>query len=96
MNKILSKTPKLQLGKAFLTLLFGVFALFANIDATKAQTTVQVGTGTSTSNRLPIYSCYVYNYSQQIYTGAEIAAVGGNAGTISQVKFYYNSGGTNL
>jgi hypothetical protein len=61
-----------------------------------AQTTVQVGTGTSTSSYLPIYSCYVYNYSQQIYTGAEIAAAGGSSGTISQVKFYYNSGGSNL
>jgi large repetitive protein len=96
MNKILSKTPKLQLGKAFLTLLFGVFALFANIDATKAQTTVQVGTGTSTSYRLPINTYYGYNYSQQIYTGTEIAAAGGSTGTITQIKFYLSSLSTPL
>jgi hypothetical protein len=56
---------------------------------------VQIGTGTSTSSNLPIYSCYGYNYSQQIYLASEIAAGGGSAGIINKIRFYYNSGGTN-
>jgi|GEM_PF-2598854 len=50
----------------------------------------QIGSGTSTSSRYPIYSCYGYNYSQQIYYQTEI----GFSGLIEKVRFYYNSGGT--
>jgi hypothetical protein len=61
-----------------------------------AQTTVHVGSagGTTTNSFLPIYSCYGYNYSQQIYTASEISAAGGFTGTISQIRFYWASGGT--
>jgi hypothetical protein len=38
------------------------------------------GASTTTNTRLPIYSCYTYNYSQQIYTAAEITAAGGTSG----------------
>jgi hypothetical protein len=64
--------------------------------AVGAQTTVHVGSagGTATNSFYPIYSCYGYNYSQQIYTSAEVSAAGGFSGTISQIKFFYASGGT--
>ncbi|WP_294735631.1 GEVED domain-containing protein [uncultured Flavobacterium sp.] len=62
-----------------------------------AQGTVNIGAGTATSaNRVPIYSCYVYNYSQQIIKASEYAASGGVAGDITKVSYYYNAGGTNL
>jgi hypothetical protein len=54
--------------------------------------TVTIGTGTATSSSLPIYSCYDYNYSQQIYTAAQI----GQAGTINKIRFYYNNAGTSI
>ncbi|PKN74855.1 MAG: hypothetical protein CVU49_06915 [Candidatus Cloacimonetes bacterium HGW-Cloacimonetes-2] len=50
--------------------------------------TVQVGTGTATSSYLPIYGLYGYNYTQQIYTQAQI----GVAGNITKIRFYYVSG----
>ncbi|MFH2032111.1 MAG: hypothetical protein ABIJ40_16065, partial [Bacteroidota bacterium] len=37
---------------------------------------VGVGTGTATTTDLPIYTSYVYNYSQQIYTQAQINKLG--------------------
>ena len=71
-------------------------ALFS-FTTVSAQGTVNIGSGTATSaNRLPIYSCYVYNYSQQIIKASEYAAAGGVAGDITTVSYYYNSGGTNL
>lgn len=57
-------------------------------------TTVQIGSGTTTTSYFPIYTCYGYNYSQQIYYASEIVAGGGGAGQITQIKFYYNAGGT--
>ncbi len=56
--------------------------------------TIQVGGGTNTYSYLPIYSCYVYNYSQQIYEGSEITTAGGSAGMINKIKFYYTGGAT--
>lgn len=50
--------------------------------------TVQIGTGTTNSSYFPIYGLYGYNYSQQIYTQAEI----NTTGTISKIRFYYVSG----
>jgi hypothetical protein len=50
--------------------------------------TVQVGTGTATSSYLPINGLYGYNYTQQIYTQAQI----GVAGNITKIRFYYVSG----
>ncbi len=53
-----------------------------------AQTTVQVGSGTATSSYLPIYTCYGYNYSQVIYTAADLTS-GGAAGAsiISKIRY---------
>ena len=73
-------------------LLGAALALFGTA---QAQVTVQIGTGTSTNSYQPLYTCYGYNYSQQIYTAAEITAGGGGAGDISKIRFYYNSSGTN-
>lgn len=55
---------------------------------------VQIGSGTTTGSYFPIYSCYGFNYSQQIYLGSEIATAGGGSGNISKIRFYYNAGGT--
>ncbi|MFP9116126.1 beta strand repeat-containing protein, partial [Flavobacterium sp. RHBU_3] len=60
-----------------------------------AQTgTIQIGSGTTTTSTLPIYSCYGYTYSQQIVTKAQFASGGGAAGQISKIRFYYSSSGT--
>ncbi|WP_048512458.1 fibronectin type III domain-containing protein, partial [Chryseobacterium sp. FH2] len=53
-----------------------------------AFTTGQIGTGTGTSGYLPIYSYYGYNYSQQIYTKAELVAAVGANNYITAVRFY--------
>ncbi len=51
---------------------------------------VQIGSGFDISQTLPIYACYNYNYSQQIYLGSEIVSGGGAAGLISKIRFYYS------
>ena len=68
-----------------------------SLNLASAQTTVTIGSGTTTSSFYPIYTCYGYNYSQQIYTAAELTAGGAiPGGQITQVKFFYNSGGTSF
>lgn len=52
----------------------------------------QVGSGFSTNSRFPIYSCYGYNYSQNIYLQSEV----GGTGLIDKIYYYYTSGGTNF
>jgi large repetitive protein len=59
--------------------------------ATRAQTTVNIGSGTTNINSKPLYTCYSYNYSQQIYLANEISS---GAGLITKVRFYYATGGT--
>lgn len=49
---------------------------------------VQIGTGTATTSYLPIYGFYGYNYTQQIYTQAQI----NKAGNITKLRFFYVSG----
>jgi large repetitive protein len=52
--------------------------------------TVTIGTGTTTTCYNPLYSWYGYNYTQQIYTAAEISAGGVSAGDqITQIRFYW-------
>ena len=46
------------------------------------------GTGTSSSNL--VYTSWGNTYSQQIYTAAELTAMGLSAGEISAVEFYYS------
>ncbi|MDQ0783306.1 GEVED domain-containing protein [Chryseobacterium sp. W4I1] len=53
--------------------------------------TGQIGTGTTSMVQLPIYSYYGYNYSQQIYTAAEVSAAVGTANYITAIKFYVDS-----
>ena len=57
-------------------------------------TTVQIGSGTSTSSVLPINAYYGYTYSQQIILASDIVAGGGDTGPINKIRFYFNSGPT--
>jgi len=70
--------------------MLSVFFLFCFVSLQEkitAQVTIG-GTSTTTQSFYPIYSCYGYNYSQQIYTSAEILAAGGTSGgTITQIAF---------
>ncbi|WP_262149299.1 GEVED domain-containing protein [Chryseobacterium foetidum] len=70
-------------------LLFFAF-LFAFLPRVSGQTG-QIGTGTGTSVYLPIYSYYGYNYSQQIYTAAEMTAAVGANNLITAVRFYVDT-----
>jgi len=51
-----------------------------------------IGSGTGTTTRFPIYSCYGYNYTQLIYHQSEINA----QGAISTLRFNYTGGGTSF
>jgi hypothetical protein len=63
-----------------------LFGLFANAQ------TGSIGTGTATSSYLPVYSCYGYSYSQQLYTSAELTAAIGTTNTvITKVRFYVSA-----
>lgn len=65
-----------------------MFSLIFAFTASVFGQTGQIGTGTGNSTNLPIYSCFGYNYSQQIYTAAEMTtAVGANT-YITAIKFY--------
>ncbi len=69
------------------------FAALSTIGITSAQTTVQVGTGTSTTNNAPIQAYYNFSYSQCIYTAADLVASGATTmGTITKIRYYFNSG----
>ena len=47
-----------------------------------------IGSGSATSSYFPIYSCYGYNYSQQIYLASELQAVLEPGNTyISKIRF---------
>lgn len=48
----------------------------------------QIGTGTAVSEDLPVNSYYGYNYSQQIYTAAEVLGAVGAGKFITEIKFY--------
>lgn len=67
--------------KKITLLLFTFFALTITWQG-MAQT--QVGTGTSTTSYFPIYSCYGYTYSQQVYYATEI----NTSGDITSLSFY--------
>ena len=68
-------------------LVLSAFLFVAN--SAKAQsTTVQIGTGTTTTYDIPVNNYYNYTYSQQIYTAAEIGAAGVPQ-TISSIAFQY-------
>lgn len=71
-------------GTVYLTLLLGLSA-----KETQAQYLLEIGTsGTTTTSYFPLYSCFGYSYSQQIYTEAELTAAGAaGPGVISKVAF---------
>ena len=54
--------------------------------AANAQTTVEIGDGTSSNPTLPVHMVYAYSLSQQIYTAEEI----GMDGSITSIAFYHN------
>lgn len=65
------------------------FLLLAFLSFCFTQAQVQVGAGTTSQTSLPIYSCYGYSYTQQIYLASEILS----NGSITSLKFYYTGGG---
>lgn len=79
-----------RLGNALMMLLAGLSLSVSSY--AQPTSTVTVGTGTTNGYLVPIYSCYGYTYSQQIYTAAQIVA--GNGGvmpptnTITKLRFY--------
>lgn len=77
---------------SFLIVLLGL-----SIGASYSQVTVTVGTGITTTQYNPVYSLYGYNYTQQIYTSAELTAGGALAGMqINAIRFYWAGGTGNL
>jgi hypothetical protein len=81
--------------KKFTITLSLMFALFLWAFTAQA-VTVQIGTGTVTTTNVPVFSCYDFSYSQQIYLVNEITNGGGGAGPITKIRFYYASGGTDF
>lgn len=77
-----------------LALLFGVF--FWGVSSF-AQT-IQLGSGSTTNSYLPIYYLYDKNYTQTIYTAAELTQAGASAtgGTITKIRFKPTSSVTTL
>jgi len=53
--------------------------------------TWQIGAGTATSSNLPIYSCYGYNYSQQLYKASELTTALATNTTITKIKFFVSA-----
>lgn len=75
----------------FLSILF--FSCF--VIQVQSQVTVTVGTGTTEGRYNPIYTYYGYNYTQQIYTSAELNAAGAVAGMqINAIRFYWTGAGS--
>lgn len=73
-----------------------VFALTWMSLFSLAQTTVTVGTATTTTNNAPINAANAFHYSQCIYKASDIIAAGGTgAGTISKIRYYLGSGTPN-
>jgi hypothetical protein len=60
--------------------------LFMGVSNT-AMAQITVGTGTASTTANPIYSCFGYSYTEQIYLQSEI----GSSGNITSVSFYINT-----
>jgi hypothetical protein len=73
--------------KKILLIFAFIFAFMPRV----AGQTGQIGAGTGTSVFLPIYSYYGYNYSQQIYTAAEMTTAVGTNNLITAIRFYVNT-----
>lgn len=64
--------------------------LFVRQNKVLAQTTLTVGTGTTTTSIFPIYTCFGFNYSQQTYLASELVAAGASSGVpgfINSISF---------
>lgn len=89
-NHLLKTTKKSWRGLSLLAIASG--AIFSSVSG---QTTVQIGTETGTSTNVPLTTNYGYNYTQQIYTAADLNNAGVSGLTsITKVYFYLNSGTT--
>jgi hypothetical protein len=82
---------KQKLHKSFLKGLFKTLSmvwLFAILCTSSgfAQTTVEIGTGTSIDNSLPMDPYFHYSYSQSIYLPSEI----NQSGEITKLRYHYN------
>ena len=86
----MKKTILLKLFKTI-----SLFLLVLSFTQTNAANIPIGNGGTSTGSAFPIYSCYNFNYSQQIVLASEYSATGA-AGNITKVRYYYNSGGATL
>jgi len=71
---------KFQMLSLILLWIFAAMFLFGF-----TQSTVQIGTGTSTGQRIPIEPAYDYTYAQVIYLQSEIST----AGDITHLKWYF-------
>ena len=69
-----------------------LLAMIMGPSITKAQQTVTIGSGTSTTYMIPVNNFYRYTYTQQIFTAAEILAAGGGPGLITSIAFDYAYG----
>src|SRR5690554_4956197 len=70
-------------------LYFALLFIGMNSFSSSAQSTIQIGSGSTTSTYIPIYPYFGYTYSQTIYTPAEMIAAGASAsgGTISKIRY---------
>ncbi len=82
-------------GKLFQWRLLVLTLLFATMwtMGARAQTTVTIGTGTSTVSTVPIYGLYGYSYSQILYTATDITGGGWAGGAASAGRDRFSNPG---
>lgn len=74
----------------------GMLALMLGSFSLNAQTTVQVGTATSTTDNAPVKTQVAFSYSQSLYMASDLIAGGATGvGMISKIRYYMNSGSNN-
>lgn len=69
------------------SILVVLFFMLISVMTSYAQTTVTIGTGTTSTSYLPVNRYYNYSVWEGIYLSSEI----GTSGVISSIKFYKNS-----
>ncbi|MCO5260211.1 MAG: choice-of-anchor J domain-containing protein [Crocinitomicaceae bacterium] len=81
--KLFKKVRPFSKVKLLFTVLFSLAFAFTNAQ------TIQLGSGTGTTSYFPLYYNYDFNYSQTIYTAAEVVAGGADAlpGTITKIRY---------
>ena len=77
-------------------LLFVIACTLGLFGTVRAQETITIGDGQQSNYSLPIEAYYLNTYSQQSYTMDEIAAAGGEAGTIKSIAFYVSAVATEI